>query len=182
MKITILLISLALTQIQCTEKSHHNHYMTRLMQRIVNPSSGSSSRISGSSSHSTGSSTYYPSSTIHIPLTGHYYPSTARYYPSNGYPRPTVSCPKGWHYVDGTYDQDRHYYEPGYCDTNESGCANFDRNAGNCLKCMDAYNLNLDPLQGDHCVIKWWIILLAVLGVVGIALIVFFVLKCLRKR
>ena len=74
------------------------------------------------------------------------------------YPQSQADCAFGEHWVAGN---DESYPS---CQSNNHGCSVFNEAGGYCEECDSIYNQKEDSIAGNHCTMKWWVILLFVFG------------------
>ena len=89
-------------------------------------------------------------------------------------PHSTADCPHGQHFhrqSDICND----------CVSNENGCSNYDYTNGICIECSGMYNLNISVNNGNHCIIKWWVVFLIVLAGIAACFLCFCVYGMIKK-
>jgi len=92
-----------------------------------------------------------------------------------------TSCAKGMRWINGYYNYGTYsvYWIPGHCKSNSDNCKQFDSTQSNCTECDWGFGLNKKQSTGHFCTMKWWCILLIVIGAtLGIMLLFYFICYC----
>ena len=89
-------------------------------------------------------------------------------------PYSSADCPYGYHII--------HRTECNVCESNQNGCDIYNYQSASCIECSSMYNPNTSNTNGDHCTIKWWVILLWIIALVAICFLCWFGFHCLKRN